>query len=297
METKALELDETSKKFFITVIGQCRDVMNAAYDSVNPSQLQEPWLTHYRKIKDDYDTVLKELSPSDQVMAAMDANRHLNSLYSMLTCANSMCSLLTNNITEMKKGAMNALNSAVDAAITERISKGELVAKADVEGRVTTAVKAGIDAEIGNRITAGALVAKDTHTQLCSAAKELGLKEGRTAAEVSAAAEKARIETIATRKTLLATNGIPLPTGDIDAILAGTDEEFSALQATAKSRMENLMSKGVALNSDHALWGNIWKPEAEYKTFESLAESMVSGEPFANGGSRTAKAPSSPFLC
>lgn len=293
METKAPELDEQSKKVFVGVLGQCRDVLN----SFDDNQLAEPWLTHYRKIKNDYDSALKGLGPSDQVMAALDAKRHLNCLYSILSSANNMCSMLTNSIVDMKKNAATALNSAVEAAIAERIRNGELVAKADIESRVTAGMKAGVDAEITSRIGKGDLIAKDTHTQLCSAAKELGLKEGKESAEQAAKAEKNRVETVERRKNLLVTNGIPVPLTDIEKALGGTDAEFEGRQTTAKSRMQNLMEKGLNLNADNAAWDNIWKEEAAYKTFESLAESLVSGEPFATGKSRAASAPSGPILC
>lgn len=287
MEIKTLELDATTQKFFVGVLSQCRTVFNS-YDE---SGLAEPWLSHYRKIKSDYDTALKELAPSDQAVASLDAHRHLGCLYSMLAGANSMCSMLMNNMADMKKGAMNALNSAVDAAVAKRIADGDLLVKTEVDNRVKTAV----DAEIVNRTKTGDLIPKEQHQQFCSAAKDLGLKEGKTVAETAAAAERTQQETVNKRKTLLATNGMPLPTKDVDKILSGTDAEFETRQTTAKSRMENLMSKGVVLNSDHQLWHNIWLDEESYKTFEALAASMAGGEPFA-GGARNSAPPSGAML-
>lgn len=276
----SLEIDAATKKFFTSVLDGCRQVFNS-YDE---SQLQEPWLTHYRKIKSDYDSALRDLGPVDQAPAALEAHRHLGAMYSLLSGMNAMCSYQANHIAEMKKKteeAKHALNSAVDAAVAERIKNGDLIAKADVDNRVT--------AEIARRTTAGDLIPKDTHTQLCSAAKELGIKEGRTAAEQVAATEKAQRETVEKRRASLVTNGLPIPAKEIDKILGGTDEEFGARQTEAKNRMEALTKRGISLNAQDPFWSNVWLDKEAYTNFETLVNQFAGGEPFA--GSSAGKEP------
>lgn len=272
MDPKLSQIDESSRKIIQAVLGQSRDVLN----SFDLSQLAEPWLSHFNKIKSDYDSALKDLAPSDQVVASLDANRHLSCLYTLLAGANSLCSFVSGQMSEMKKAHATALNSAADAAITAKIQSGELIAKADLDGKI----KAAIDA----RIAGGELLTKESHTQLCSAAKEIGRTEGKTAAETVIANEKAKLATLETRRGLVQTASLPVPSADIEKLLGGTDEEFNTRMETAKSRVQELMAAGIALNAANPAWDNVWKGDGEYKNFKALAIDLKGegAEPFAS---------------
>jgi hypothetical protein len=236
--------------------------------------LDEPWKGHFNALKKQYDEALNGLPPSDQVPAAMDASRTLNSFFHLLSAANSLNSQLGSEVNRLKCSASNSLNSAVDAEVQRRIGAGELVAKADVDGKVNAAIEA--------RTKTGDLVVKETVTQLCSQAKELGFKDGEKKVRDEVAETTARKGRIDTRKAALQTAGLPVPDAKIESLIGGTDEEFNVLKATAESRIAGLQKKGIALNSKSALGPKVWLPEEQWTTHEALiTEHLSSGNPLA----------------
>lgn len=277
-------MDAATTTFFRTVLGTVNQVL-ASYD---PAQLEEPWKTHYLQIKSDYDSALKDLPPTDQAPLALNASNHLQCLYSMLSNTSAMCSYLKSTMASMKPSA-EVLASAVETGVAQRIASGDLVPKAELDSRISTAV----EAEISRRTTAGELIPKDTHAQLCSVAKEGGIKEGREAASVEFKAERERTQTIATRKEALQTASLPGVTADVEALilksLGGSEEEFNAFKATAKARLDKFTAAGVVYNSQNPVFAKIYLPEEQFKVFEGLFldPAIVGGghEPFAKGPS------------
>jgi hypothetical protein len=274
-ENKTLELlDPKTAGLIRNVYQQSGVALNSAIEG----GLGEPWLTHFRKLKSDYDSALKELGPTDQAPAAMNASRHLESFYSLLSCANSL-----SDISRMKLQGTSALNSAVDAEITKRIGAGELVSKADLDKKISDAIE--------QRTKSGELFTKDVHTSLCSAAKDTGIQQGLDKAKTDFEAKETAARTLETRKTQLATNGLPIPTANLDKILGGTDAEFNAAMETAKTRITELREKkGLALNSNHDSWKMVWSEEG-FNALSALAD-MGGGErhePLAGGGNRAGR--------
>jgi hypothetical protein len=274
-------MDPKTATFFRSVLGNVNQVL-CSYD---PDQLESPWKEHYLQLKSDYDSALKDLPESDKVPLALDANRHLQCLYSMLSNMNGLVTYLKSTMAGMKPSAQ-ALNSAVDAAIAERIAKGELVLKGEADARVTAAV----DAEITRRTTEGLLIPKDTHSQLCSAARDGGIKQGRDAARAELTQEREREQLITQRKESLQTASLPGVTTDVEQLireaLGGSEEQFNAFKATAQQRLEKFKSAGVVYNSQNPVFAKVYLPEDQFKVFEGLFmdPAIVGGhEPFAKG--------------
>jgi hypothetical protein len=235
-------------------------------------QLGEPWKSHYDQIKGQYDTLLAQLGASDQVPAALDANAQLSALYSMLVSASSLSNLLSSQMLAMKQTSATQLNSAVEAAIAEKLTKGELV-KSD-------AVTAKIQEAITTKTTSGELVPREQHTQLCSAAKTTGLEEGRAALLNEQKAETEKKQLIETRKTALQTAGLPVPEKDLEKLLGGTPEEFEAAKTKVQGRITALKTKSAY----HSAFDRfMWASDADYGAFELLAADMKKAtgpEPF-----------------
>ncbi len=282
-----LKMDEKTATFFRTVLGNVNQVL-ASYD---PATLDSPFKEQYLSLKADYDSAIKDLPITDQVPAALDANRHLQCLYSMLSNMNGLVTYLKSTMAGMKPSAQ-ALCSAVDAAVAERVTKGELVAKADFEARVSTAV----EAEITRRTGEGVLIAKDTHAQLCSVAKAGGMKEGRDAALAEMKTQREQEQLVARRKEALQTASLPGITPDVEKLvleaLGGSEEQFAAFQAQAKARLEKFEAAGVSYNSRNPVFAKIYLPEDQFKVFEGLfmdAARTAGHEPFAKGPSTGAQ--------
>lgn len=250
--------------------------------------LSEPWKTHFNDLKKHYDDALASLPPTDMVPAANEAHHHLSCFYSCLANANALASMLGSAMDSMiKKNAeqvATALNSAVDAKLQERLKAGELVLKVDVDAVVTKA--------IGERTKAGELVEKELHHQLCSAAKDLGLKEGEQKVRTEIEAEKTRKAKIGERKTHLQTCGLPIPDEKLESVLGGSDDDFKTAQKLAEDRLAALAKKGVALNSESPLRMRVWLPQDQYEIFELMAiENLKSGDGLVTSNGAPGSAP------
>lgn len=164
--------------------------------------LQEPFKSQFVKVKDEINTVLAALPPTDQAPAANQANGILSQIMSMFQYTQSMIT----NLTTFAK-AQQAERNTVLASMTTEVEKsaadklktvlasGDYVAKADLEAKVTDAL-------------AGA-----------KTAWEAGLK------------------LVSDRRTLLATEKLIVPGDDI---LASDAKDFDAKKVTAATRLEKL---------------------------------------------------------
>jgi len=242
--------------------------------------LGEPWKGQFLALKGDYDKMLSGLPPTDQVSAsagklrpdepaALEANSQLSCLHAALSSATALSVMMGSAMaSQAGKGAEASaaqLASAVGAEIEKQIAEGTLF-KAE-----------GVEVKIAERIKTGDLVAKETCTQFCSAAKDLGLAEGEKKVRAEIAASAARQSLITTRKADLQNCGLPIPDARLEGVLAGTGEEFTAVQALAQSRIAALQQKGVALNSNSPLGAKVWLPEEQWQVFESLAVETLKG--------------------
>ena len=231
--------------------------------------LGEPWKGQFLALKGDYDKMLSGLPPTDQVPAALEANSQLSCLHAALSSATALSVMMGSAMaSQAGKGAEASaaqLASAVGAEIEKQIAEGTLF-KAE-----------GVEVKIAERIKTGDLVAKETCTQFCSAAKDLGLAEGEKKVRAEIAASAARQSLITTRKADLQNCGLPIPDARLEGVLAGTGEEFTAVQALAQSRIAALQQKGVALNSNSPLAAKVWLPEEQWQVFESLAVETLKG--------------------
>ena len=250
--------------------------------------LSEPLKAHYDSLKKVYDDAIAGLPPTDAVPAAIEASHHLSCLCSCLMNANALCSLIATNANDILKKtpevAATALNSAVGAEIEKQLAAGTLFKPETVTVKVTEAIDA--------KTKAGDLVPKETATQLCSAAKDLGLQEGEKKVRDEIAAAAARQTLINTRKATLQTCSLPIPDSKLEGVLAGTDDEFKAAQKLVEDRKVALQKKGVALNSNSPLLGRLWLPQDQYDVFESLAtETLHGGNPLVTNPGPTSSAP------
>lgn len=236
--------------------------------------LDEPFKTHFMSLKGEYDKALETLPPSDQAPAAMDVNRALQTFCSLLLQVNAINSAMGAHMQSLKSQSSTAFNSAVDAEITKRISGGVLVPVAEVNTRVNSGVDTAVTTEVERRLKAGELLTKDIATGLVTQARENGLKEGRETLQKEIDAKTATTQQVEGRKTKLATAGFPIPDKDIVALLGGTDAEFDKRKAEAETRFEGLKKKISALNSKNPVWGAVWLPEEQWKTFTNLIADM-----------------------
>ena len=167
-----------------------------------------------------------------------------------------------------------------------------------------TKLQLAIDAAIAARTAeAGDLVPKSTVEQLCSAAKALGISEGRTAVELEHAAEVAAAQLQATRATALTTAGLPLPDASVASVLRASEELFTAARATAETRLQALTAAGLELSP--ALLANVWAPASHYDVFQSLVTGIAAlkraprppaSEPFASGPAGSGATPAKHML-
>ena len=132
-----------------------------------------------------------------------------------LASATGLINLLTQENAKLRTG-MSALQTTASATsnldtLAAAVAAGTHLSKADHEAAVTKAVEAAIASRTGAQ---GDLVPKATVDQLCSAAKDLGIKEGREAATKEAATAVAAEKLATERTTALTTAGLPLPEDD-----------------------------------------------------------------------------------
>ena len=196
------------RDFFITVRSQACSLA---------ATCEGPLKTAWEDIVAKYDAVLAKL-PKDA-----DGNwtvaSCLDSLFNTLVSSNACASQLSLELTQVRTQAASAL----DAAVAQRITSGDLVPKDKVQAQ--------IDAALAAKVAAGELIAKDAVTQLCSAAQTKGVTEGeaKVRGEIAAAAEAQKL--IATRKAALTTAGLALPDAEFESLLlSGKDEDFAAAQ-------------------------------------------------------------------
>jgi hypothetical protein len=246
--------------------------------------LDEPLRGMFVKIKEEFDTKLAALPPTEQVPASLDLSYQLQSLWSCLYSVNSMIQILNQSLTGMK----SAQASALTAEIEKQVAEGKLLTPEAVAAKVT--------AELEAKTKAGELVPQAEVASLCSAAKTNGLAEGEKKVRDEITAAEAVAQTVGARKTALQTASFPLP--NVDEVLRGTDEQFNAAKATAEARLADLKSKGISLNAD--LMSKVWLAEPAYNDFRTLVESIpaLKGEqPFAGaGGSQKSEAGPVTFL-
>jgi hypothetical protein len=263
--------------------------------------LGEPRKGQFLALKGDYDKMLSGLPPTDQVSAfarelrpdepaALEANSQLSCLHAALSSATSLSVMLGSAMASLagKSAEASAAQSAsaVGAEIEKQIAAGTLF-KAE-----------GVEVKIAERIKTGDLVAKETCTQLCSAAKDLGLAEGEKKVRAEIAAGAVRQSLITTRKAELQTCGLPIPDARLKGVLAGTGEEFTAAQALAQSRIAALQQRGVALNSNSPLAAKVWLPEEQWQVFESLAvETLKGADPLVTSATPAAGGPPRVMVC
>jgi hypothetical protein len=139
-------------------------------------------------------------------------------------------------------------------------------------------------------------VPKETVNQLCSAAKDLGLKEGRTARDGELAVEKAADALAVTRRAALTQAGIPLPEAEVEAILRADEPTFTAARTLTENRLKGFTEAGIELTPE--LLGKAWLPEAAFGVFQKTVgaipslrrsaapEPMANGQPPANDGKK-----------
>ena len=263
------------------------DVIRKAYSGMGQSLasaidlLDEPWKSQFTAVKAGLDKELEALPPSDQIPAALAANNLLQSLFSQFCNFSSMFTGFTAQLSTLRASVASAqpsaasLASAVDAEIAKRIQEGKLFDAAGLEVKIAEA-KTG-------------LTPKAEVESLCSAAKLTGIAEGKSlerAAQEQAAAAAKKIEE---RKTACSTASIPLPAAELEKILGGTDEEFTARKTKAETRLAELAGFGVSLASADGVFGTkLWADDAAYNDFRDLVKTFASEKPdvFATGGAR-----------
>jgi len=164
--------------------------------------LQEPFKSQFVKVKDEINTVLAALPPTDQAPAASQANGILSQIMSMFQYTQSMIT----NLTAFAKAQQTERNTVLASMTTEveksaaeklktMLASGDYVAKADLDAKITDAL-------------AGA-----------KTAWEAGLK------------------IVSDRRTLLATEKLIVPGDDI---LAADAKDFDPKKVTAAARLEKL---------------------------------------------------------
>jgi hypothetical protein len=233
-------------------------------------------------IKSLFDEVVAKL---DAALAALpkttDTNWSLNdqleNFFYLLNSANCVANSLGLELAKVKQQMASVGPDAIAAAV----AAGTYIPKTDFEKAVDAAVAA-------RTVEGGDLVPKETVNQLCSAAKELGLKEGRTARDGEVAAERAADALATGRRTALTTAGLPLPEAEVEAILRADEPTFTAARTLTENRLKGFTEAGIELTPE--LLGKAWLPEAAFGVFQktvsaipSLKRSTTLPEPLAGG--------------
>ena len=221
----------------------------------------------------------------------------LDWLFESLSSTSSLINSLTLELAKLKaeKEAMAATLASVQSAAP--LAPEDPAAAA---AKLQTAIDAAIAARTAE---AGDLVPKATVDQLCSAAKTLGISEGRQAVQAEQAAEAAAAKLAADRTTALTTAGLPLPESDVAAVLRASDEVFAAARATAETRMKSLTEAGLELSPELA--ANVWAADGQYAVFQKLVTGIAAlkraprtpaAEPFASGPAGSGATPAKHML-
>jgi hypothetical protein len=236
-------------------------------------------------IKSLFDDVVAKL---DAALAALpktgepnwSLTDQLENFFYLLNSANCVANTLGLELSKVKQ-QMASMASIGPDAIEAAVKAGTHIPKTDFETAVSAAV-------VARTVEGGDLVPKATVTQLCSAAKDLGLKEGRLARDTELAATKAADELATGRRTALTTAGLPLPEAEVEAILSAPEADFAAARTLAESRLLKLTEAGIELTPE--LRAKAWLSEAGYGVFHktvsaipSLKRSTTLPEPLAGG--------------
>lgn len=228
------------------------------------SKLEEPFASAFKNLHEQCSAVLGKMPTIHQASTALELEAMLSHCASALGSAQATLSLFTNHVASLNQKLAAAtdqtriatqLASAVDAEIAARVEKGDLITSARL-----TELK-----------TSGELVEKTVVQELCSASKKQGLEEGAAAEQAKLAAEKERARIVDSRKTLCEQASLPVPPAELEAVLAGTEDEFNAARTAAASRVEVLKKNKMSVQHlASAVWGN----EAAWRTVESAIAAL-----------------------
>lgn len=216
----------------------------------------------------------------------------LDWLFDSLTGASSLLSAVTLELQKAKQDlAVAATRASAADTLTSALAAGTHLTKETHEAAVTAAVEAAIAKRTG---ADGDLMPRTQANSLCSAAKDLGITEGREALtkELAAAAQAEKLVT--DRKAALTTAGIALPgTGaepmveaEVNRILRASEEDFTAARTQVTTRLTGFTEAGITLPADLA--ANVWLPEREFGVFQKTVAGITALK-------RTGGRPGSPF--
>lgn len=192
-----------------------------------------------------------------------DLTQNLDNVFSCLTSANACLSQLSLELSKHRQTA-----SELDAKVTEEI--GRRVASGDLIGK--DSLSKAVEAAVQSRVSSGLLVPETTVKQMCSAAKDVGITEGKAEADRLLQAERERQNLITQRKADLQKASVPLPEGEFERVLGLKEEEFKAAKSEFESRLALLKKDNIQLSSE--LLANLWLPKDQYATFEKMVRSI-----------------------
>jgi len=201
-------------------------------------------------------------------------------LFDSLSSTTNLVSLLSLELSRVRTAA------SVTDTLSAALAAGTHLSKADHEAGVKAAVATAIAERTGDK---GDLVTKTTVDQLCSAAKDLGIKEGRASLQSELDARLAGDKLASDRTAALTAAGIPLPESEVAAVLRASEDHFVAARTTVETRLKAFTEAGLELPSD--LLANCWLPESDFKKFQKTVTSIpalkvrggaVAAEPFAS---------------
>ncbi len=236
----------------------------------------EPLKKIFTEVANKVDAVLSAI-PTADIPGDWSIESQLESLFGVLTCASSIASQAALEVTKVKDQqatlAKQYASESLPAEIEKRLKAGDLFSKEAMDAARAKAVEG--------------LVPQATVTQLCTEAKAAGVVEGEKRVRDEMAATETRVKLIATRKDGLQQASFPIPDAEFEAVLAGTDEEFTKAKTSVEARREKLKKAGIQLNAPELL-SKLWLPEREYQLFEKTVMSIdalkVTAEPFASAG-------------
>lgn len=193
----------------------------------------------------------------------------------MFDCMSGANSLLNCLVQELKQKTVTTASDPLAAAI----AAGTHLTKESHDAAVQSAVTAAT----------ASMVPKDQVDQLCSAAKGVGIKEGRDAVHAEQAAATAADKLATERKAALQTAGLPLPEADVEGVLRAAEDVYSAARATAESRLKGFTEAGIELSGELA--SLVWAPEDKFGVFQKTVSSIPALRRGAHGAEPFAAAP------
>jgi hypothetical protein len=203
----------------------------------------------------------------------------------------STSALLSNVTLELQKAkadkaaadALEATRASAADALTAAVGAGTHLTKAAHDAAVTAAVTAAIAERTGEK---GDLTPRAQVNSLCSAAKDLGIAEGRKLVEDELAAKAAADKLVADRKAALTTAGLPLPEATVEAVLRAPEKEFTAAQTLVVERQKGFTEAGIDLSPELA--ASLWLPADQFNIFNTTVRGVTALK-------RTTGRPASPF--